>query len=126
MWTCSGCGQQHQADMQVCWNCGTSLDGTPDPTFREVDQRRTEPVELTLDEQIAERFICSKCNSKHGRVKRVAMTGTGVSRLLDVQHNTYLAISCHNCGKTEWFDLEMLEGKDTLGALLDLWFELPR
>jgi uncharacterized protein len=127
MWTCTNCSEEHQAEMQVCWNCGTNIDGTPDPTFSQVDQRSPpspppHPEEMTLDEQIEQAFVCSKCSSKSGQVKRLAMTGTGLSRIVDLQHNTYLAVSCRDCGFTQLFDLEVFEGKDVWRSLIDLWF----
>jgi predicted nucleic-acid-binding Zn-ribbon protein len=51
------------------------------------------------------------------------MTGTGFSKLIDLQHNRYAFASCHNCGYTEVYDLDKLSGgKDTLGNILDLLF----
>jgi len=32
-WTCSQCGQSVPGGFEVCWNCGTSHDGVPDPDF---------------------------------------------------------------------------------------------
>lgn len=32
-WTCRQCGQRVPAGFEVCWSCGTSDDGTPDPAF---------------------------------------------------------------------------------------------
>jgi len=41
-WSCSGCGQDNDADFSVCWQCGTSVDGTSDPNF-EVEVEPTWP-----------------------------------------------------------------------------------
>jgi hypothetical protein len=47
MWTCAGCQEKSDDDFDVCWNCGTGRDGTPDPTFRRADApdlpRRSRP-----------------------------------------------------------------------------------
>ena len=32
-------------------------------------------------------FVCAKCRSSGAKVKSLAMTGTGISKLLDIQHN---------------------------------------
>ncbi len=37
MWTCPKCGSKVDAGFDVCWNCGTSRDGTEDPTFLPAD-----------------------------------------------------------------------------------------
>ena len=34
MWHCSKCGEDIDDNFDVCWNCGTSRDGTQDPAFR--------------------------------------------------------------------------------------------
>ncbi len=37
MWTCSSCGSAVDDVFEVCWSCGTSRDGVPDPTFVRAD-----------------------------------------------------------------------------------------
>jgi hypothetical protein len=39
-WTCFHCKLPVEAGFDVCWQCGTSRDGTPDPNF-EGDARQT-------------------------------------------------------------------------------------
>jgi predicted nucleic-acid-binding Zn-ribbon protein len=77
---------------------------------------------MRLEDQIGQRFVCAKCNSSGASVKRIAAPGTGLSRMFDIQHNTFIAASCRNCGYTEIYDPEMLEGKDKTGAILDILF----
>ena len=76
-----------------------------------------------LDEKFAKRFTCPKCARRGGDVRRLAMTGSGLSRLLDVQHIRFLTVSCTNCGFTEQYDLKVLEGvrrgMDILDVILD-------
>ena len=37
-WVCQRCGEASPSSLDACWKCGTSRDGTPDPTFQvEVD-----------------------------------------------------------------------------------------
>ena len=74
------------------------------------------------DQLLAEKFVCSHCDSKHGRVERLAMSGTGLSRLLEIQAHRYAFVSCTNCGFTEVFNLRTLEGKDDLGSFLEVLF----
>ena len=38
-----------------------------------------------LENQLAEAFVCAKCDHHGARVDRLAMSGTGLSRLLEVQ-----------------------------------------
>lgn len=37
MWKCAGCAESIDDEFDVCWNCGTSIDGEPDPTFVAAD-----------------------------------------------------------------------------------------
>jgi predicted nucleic-acid-binding Zn-ribbon protein len=51
------------------------------------------------------------------------MSGTGLSRLLDIQHNRYVFASCNNCGYSEVYNLDILAGrKDNVGNILDVIF----
>jgi predicted nucleic-acid-binding Zn-ribbon protein len=77
---------------------------------------------MSLDEQLEVRFVCSKCKSSGATVKRFASTGTGISRLFDIQHNKFIAVSCLSCGYTEIYNPDILEGKDHLGNILDILF----
>ena len=77
---------------------------------------------MKIDDQLAERFRCAKCNHRGGDARRFAATGTGLSKLLDIQHRKYLGVSCRNCGYTEIYDPSMLEGKSRLGDVLDVIF----
>jgi Putative prokaryotic signal transducing protein len=37
MWTCPKCHTKVDPSFDVCWNCGTSVDGVEDPTFVKAD-----------------------------------------------------------------------------------------
>ena len=38
MWECPKCGEEIEGSFEVCWNCGTSIDGDEDPGFENADQ----------------------------------------------------------------------------------------
>ncbi len=78
---------------------------------------------MNLEEQISSRFTCTKCKQHGADVKRIAATGTGLSKLLDIQHNQFITVSCSHCGYTEIYNPEVLEGKRHLGSILDILFE---
>jgi hypothetical protein len=75
-----------------------------------------------LDQQLEEAFVCPRCDHQGARVERLAMSGTGLSRLFEVQGYRYAFVSCTNCGYTEVYDLRVLEGKDDLGTFLEILF----
>ncbi len=75
-----------------------------------------------VDNSLTTSFVCSHCNSKGAQVERLAMSGTGLSRLLEIQAYRYAFVSCENCGFTEVLNLKMLESKDNLGSFLEVLF----
>ena len=76
-----------------------------------------------IEKEIESRFVCAKCHSSGAKVKSLAMTGTGISRLLDFQHNRYVFASCNNCGYSEVYNLDTLKGsKEKAGNILDIIF----
>jgi len=75
-----------------------------------------------VKEQIEQHFICPKCRSRGAVVEYLSMSGTGLSRLFEVQPYRYAFVSCKNCGFTEVYNLDILEGADNLGSLLDVLF----
>lgn len=77
---------------------------------------------MGLEDQMALRSVCPKCRATGARTRRFAATGTGISRLFDIQHNKFMVVSCRNCGYTELYDPEPLEGKSNLGNVLDVLF----
>jgi predicted nucleic-acid-binding Zn-ribbon protein len=77
---------------------------------------------MSLEDQFAMRFVCAKCNSSGAVTKRISASGTGISKLLDIQHNQFIAVSCRHCGYTEVYNPEVLEGKRHLGSVLDVLF----
>lgn len=61
---------------------------------------------------------CIKCGSKEAGTKEVAMTGTGLSKLFDVQNNQFIAVYCKNCGYSEFYNKESSKASN----ILDLFF----
>jgi len=74
------------------------------------------------EDLLAQEFICARCKQQGAKVERLSMSGTGISRLLEIQPYRYAFASCANCGYTEVYNLKMLEGKDDLGTFLDILF----
>ncbi len=75
-----------------------------------------------LEKELAAAFFCARCDHRGADVQRLAMTGTGISRVLDVQQYRYAFASCTHCGCTELFGLRVLEGIDHLETFLDTLF----
>ncbi|MAS32411.1 MAG: hypothetical protein CL610_00295 [Anaerolineaceae bacterium] len=71
---------------------------------------------------LAEKFVCSRCDHHGAHVEKLAMSGTGLSRLFEIQPHRYAFVSCTNCGFTEVYNLRTLEGNDNLGTFIDILF----
>ena len=61
---------------------------------------------------------CIKCGSKNAGQKEVAMTGTGISKMFDIQHNQFIVVFCKNCGYSEFYNKQ----SSTASNVLDLFF----
>ena len=76
----------------------------------------------TTEQRLSAAFVCEKCDQQGAHVEKLSMSGTGISRLLEIQPYRYAFASCNNCGYTEIYNLKTLEGKDDLGDILDIIF----
>ena len=74
------------------------------------------------EDELASAFACARCGHQGAHTERLALSGTGLSRLLEVQAYRYAFVSCTNCGYTEVYNLRTLEGKDDLGTFLEILF----
>ncbi|MFD0959415.1 zinc ribbon domain-containing protein [Paenibacillus chungangensis] len=72
--------------------------------------------------QLESEYFCSNCDHKECRVQEVAMTGPGISKLLDIQHHHYWFASCLNCGVVKIYDPNVLRSRKQgeLSSGLDL------
>lgn len=61
---------------------------------------------------------CVKCGSRDADTKDVAMTGTGLSKMFDIQHNQFTVVYCRNCGYSEFYNRQASRGSN----ILDLFF----
>ena len=79
---------------------------------------------MNIDRRFQQEFKCPKCQNRGAVTKRLSMTGTGLSKLLDIQMNKYLFVSCSRCGYSEVYNLKILEGRGNVDAMdiLDFLF----
>ncbi|MBH0228666.1 zinc ribbon domain-containing protein [Halobacillus yeomjeoni] len=61
---------------------------------------------------------CIKCGSTDAEQKDVSMTGSGLSKMFDVQNNNFTVVSCGNCGYSEFYRQDVSRS----GDILDLFF----
>lgn len=110
MWKCDTCGEEHEDQFSSCWKCARDEEVVRHPSIFS----RIHKLNLTggtLDDQLAEAFVCSKCSSHGAFVKRIAATGAGLSGVFEIQGNTYISLSCCACGFVEFYDADILDRK---------------
>ncbi|GEL77724.1 zinc ribbon domain-containing protein [Tenuibacillus multivorans] len=61
---------------------------------------------------------CIKCGQNDVGQKDVAMTGSGLSKMFDVQHNKFTVIYCKNCGYSEFYN----KNASKAGNIVDFFF----
>ena len=61
MWNCKNCHETIEDNLDVCWNCGTGKDGTPDPNFGRVDPPVTNHERLAAASRLGTRSGCLHC-----------------------------------------------------------------
>lgn len=77
---------------------------------------------MDMQEQLAQKFTCPKCNKTGGVTDKFAATGTGFARFFDVQNKRFITVSCSNCGYTEVYNERVLKNKTDMGDVLDFIF----
>ena len=60
---------------------------------------------------------CPKCGDNGFSTSEVRMTGSGLSRFFDVQNKRFDAVSCEECGYTEFFS----KNRSKKGEVLDFF-----
>lgn len=63
-------------------------------------------------------YGCPKCGGQKAEVSEIATTGTGFSRLFDVQLNQFQVVSCTSCGYSELYKKQRSKGKDVIDFFL--------
>jgi len=76
----------------------------------------------SITDELGQAFVCPRCHHKGGTAQKLAMSGTGLTRLLEIQPYRYAFVSCTNCGYTEVFNLTILNQHDNLSSFLDVLF----
>lgn len=105
---CAECGSKAPSSWSFCRSCNASLDDALHPD--EVDHGVDTQVSRTIEET-----GCPKCGHEEAEVDEIATTGSGASRLFDVQNRRFQVVSCTNCGYSELY-----RGQDS-DVILDLF-----
>lgn len=61
---------------------------------------------------------CVKCGHTEIEEGTLSATGSGLSKVFDLQHNNFTTITCKNCGYTEFYKAD----KNRTTDIIDLFF----
>lgn len=63
-------------------------------------------------------YKCEKCGNKKYDKSEIRTTGGKLSKIFDVQNKKFIAVSCTNCGYTEFF---RINDSSTLSNIFDFF-----
>ncbi|EEQ79754.1 zinc ribbon domain-containing protein [Staphylococcus warneri] len=67
---------------------------------------------------MVEHQVCVKCGHTEVEEGTLSATGSGLSKVFDLQHNNFITITCKNCGYTEFYK----DDKNRKSDIIDLFF----
>ncbi len=114
---CPWCSSQVVLDQNVCPACKhevlaehlePNLSGLNSDT---VDESESILDGLDIETIIANEFECLKCKHHECDINEIAVTGTGLSKLLNIQYQHYLYASCLRCGFVEIYNPNLYKGR---------------
>ena len=113
MWNCCQCQEELDDSYDVCWNCGTAKDGTPDPEFQSENEEALNEGDTTkIDTHAsdlpanAHETPCSHCGSRQ-RLNDVSISQGASAGSTGLEYKTafillgtepLLADLCLGCG----------------------------
>ncbi len=115
MWTCTKCGTKVDPSFEVCWQCGTTVDGVEDPTFTTADAPTVDESPLDLDMPEGDAPIPQTLNPSAGELVEAylaadmmqakfladRLTELGMPAISDV-HDMHDAFGSMNSGPRVW------------------------
>ena len=120
MWESKKCHEKVEDDFEACWNCGTSIEGVEDPSFRKADD--ISPPEQPIVAETRKKSPSSVVKSPSCVVCHVNMQGLGqlpirmggssggwhllFGEWADVSENVRPldAYRCPQCGRLAFYD----------------------
>jgi len=61
---------------------------------------------------------CIKCGGTEAGTKEISTTGSGLSKMFDIQHNKFTVVYCKNCGYSELY----VKDSSTASNVIDFFF----
>lgn len=89
---CASCDSKAATSWSFCRSCQSSLEDARPPE----EGLEKLGAEAALD---MEETGCPKCGQEDAEVDEIAATGTGLTKLFDVQNRRFRVVTCTNCGR---------------------------
>lgn len=124
---CPWCAQEVTLNDNMCPECKHEV--LPEHLNSETNEQTAEHYDstvemdyLSIEELMASKFNCRRCGNLECITQEVSMSGTGVSKIFDIDYHHYLFVSCTRCGFVEVFNPDVLRGHKSgvLGTVLDI------
>ena len=106
---CNNCDAKNEPDAYKCQQCGYGIACRPTPPKRDPVYLGDRAIENESD-KLGRMFVCAACKSCGGKVRRVATTGSGISRVFDIQSKDFVAITCQFCKAVQLYDSPEFNG----------------
>lgn len=116
---CPACKKELAETQYRCPACNYGVRPSPLP--------QTGPRHLgdkCFDNKLAQTYRCGCCRSYGARVRRIATTGNGISRLMDWQCYEFIVASCIYCGLIQHYDPSIVDKTSNGWKSLDFLFDL--
>jgi predicted nucleic-acid-binding Zn-ribbon protein len=114
MWTCPNCREVLEDQFDACWQCGCTREGKLNLEF--IREPKPPSDASSWESKFEEHFKCPKCGHREAIGDRIAGSGVGLAKAFS--SNEFLAVSCNECGYTEFYNLSILEGRSNLDDFL--------
>ncbi|MEW4564271.1 zinc ribbon domain-containing protein [Bremerella sp. JC770] len=134
---CPACGRAVPDDQLRCRVCNYGVrielpETLEKPAYPGVDSWGDSTISATpsglqarsFEEDLALNYRCDRCRSYGAKVKRVASTGAGLTRILNWQLHEFIVASCLYCGLVQHFDASIVGKEQKAWRLADLFFEI--
>ena len=63
-------------------------------------------------------YVCSKCGCTHYVSDEINVTGSGLSKMFDIQNRGFIVVSCARCGYSELYKRKTSLGMNILDFLI--------
>ena len=93
---CASCGSKAPSSWSFCRSCESSLDDATPATEKS-------PLNDAEEVRDIQETGCPKCGNEDAEVDTIATTGTGLSRMFDIQTRQFRVVTCTNCGYSEFY-----------------------